>query len=280
MEQPIMSKNKIAMTIFEKIVLIDNTVTQMANLNAEAEDFQKKADEAREKETKIKNDNKIILLVTGICLLFSALFFLFERYGSFFFLFAITVTIAILHFSKAENRPRMYTQNAEKFAQMAKERLRGTEILKEKYAKELSAVPEEYWYPKATHFIREAIESGSVLIIPEAIALFEEQEQREKMEAESLAKTIPVYSVEETAAPKPIPSKNGFDWQSFCSAMRSLWETIRSAAIYIWPRFCLVMGAIFRFLGKAVVVIAKVYACIFVFVIAIAVAVLGLSDDN
>ena len=75
MEQPIMSKNKIAMTIFEKIALIDNTVTQMANLNAEAEDFQKKADEAREKETKIKNDNKIILLVTGICLLFSALFF-------------------------------------------------------------------------------------------------------------------------------------------------------------------------------------------------------------
>ena len=65
--------------------------------------------------------------------------------------------------------------------QSAQERTTAEQIVSEGHTY-LSVLPDDYWYPQATEYIASVVQSGRANTVPEALAMYDEQLHRWKME--------------------------------------------------------------------------------------------------
>ena len=200
--QIIETQNNSVATLFDKVKLADSIVSKATALNIEAANLQIEAGKQREK-VKTAKSNNIILKLLLFFMAFSiigtggmSLFMFFANdilkidvynnlgllvLASFVFgLFATAIVGLPVWLIPAKIKP--YVDKAEECEKKSQELFNSSNQLVQEYINDLAIIPQKYWYPMATNFIVEVIQTGRATTIPLALDKLEEQIHRWNME--------------------------------------------------------------------------------------------------
>lgn len=98
-------------------------------------------------------------------------------------LLALTVIVALVVIWSIPCRIKQHQQNAEAYTQQANQKDDGVNMLLNQYANTIAVIPCKYWYPIATSYIFEVLQTGRATTMPMALDKLEEQLHRWNMEA-------------------------------------------------------------------------------------------------
>lgn len=214
--QAIATASNAVATLFNKIKTIDNIVNRATTLNIEAANLQLQAKNERKAAKSAKNNSIVSKIVLFFILLWiiSSLVVLAEGIVSEIFHInfpmnsiywsitngvglVITLIVCIPIWCKP-SQYKIHIEKAEHCEQESQKKFDSANILVQDHFNELSIIPQKYWYPIATNFLVEVIETGRATTLPLAFDKLEEQIHRWNME-QGMQEQISIQ-MEQTAA--------------------------------------------------------------------------------
>ena len=165
------TENKSIETLFDKVEIVHKVINQATIWNVEAENLQIKSNKERKEAKSIKKTIWFSPLIGLLCLLINPVF-------------ALIIPIAlVIHLLLPKNRLKAHIKKAEEYEKKSQEKFNSANMLVKEYAKELRIIPQKYWYPMATEFLVEVVQTGRATTLPVALDKLEEQIHRWNMEA-------------------------------------------------------------------------------------------------
>ena len=192
--------NSAVTTLFEKIKFVDSIVNQATTLNIEATNLQLQAEKELKAAKSAKNNSivsKIVIFFISLWIMstlvvlaggiVSEIFRIDIPYNSTYWsitnVISLTITLIIcIPIWCKPSQSKMHIEKAEHCEQESKKKFDGANILVQNHLNELAIIPQKYWYPIATHFLVEVIETGRATTLPMAFDKLEEQIHRWNME--------------------------------------------------------------------------------------------------
>lgn len=169
--QVIETQNNSVATLFDKVKIVDSVVNQATAMNIEAANLKIEAEKKRKAAQTAKKTRiwaPLLALFPGILVI------------SILAPIAAIILGIILWLPK--NGPKPLLEKAEECEKQSKEKTESANMLVQQHINELSIIPQKYWYPLATNFIVEVIQTGRATTIPIALDKLEEQIHRWNME--------------------------------------------------------------------------------------------------
>ena len=151
--------------------LVNNVISQATALNAEGADLQIEAEKERKNAQFDKRNRILIPLVV-----------LFAGFAVITILSPIAAIIVAIIMRKPKYGPQPHLEKAEECEKKSKEKFDAANMVVQNHLNELSLIPQKYWYPMATNFLVEVIQTGRATTLPVALDKLEEQIHRWNME--------------------------------------------------------------------------------------------------
>ena len=170
--QVITSQNNSVTALLDKLKLVDSVVSQATALNVEGTNLQLEAEKERKNADFAKRNRILIPLVV-----------LFAGFFVIAILSPIAAIIVAIIMWKPKHGPQPHLDKAEDCEQKSKSKFELSNMLVQEHLNDLAIIPQKYWYPIATNFLVEVIQTGRATTLPVALDKLEEQIHRWNMES-------------------------------------------------------------------------------------------------